>query len=200
MQQVETPDQAFDVAQGLLQKIIHYAKSRGIKVWPAVEMASLPPNLARYTERVGELPFDRIFGTFVHPLDPVNREIQVNRFKALVQTYPEAEGYLLVFAEAYPPLDNAKYHEFFVKQRPAFHDLRALRWPWVIDIAQSSDLVVDSNIGFMDLFKFMMAKRDEIAPQVKLGMLGIGRGYVLPLLDKMLPKDVPFTDMESSGV
>jgi hypothetical protein len=33
-----------------------------------------------------------------------------------------------------------------------------------------------------------------------MGMLGIGRGYALPLLDKMLPKDVPFTDMESSGV
>jgi hypothetical protein len=30
--------------------------------------------------------------------------------------------------------------------------------------------------------------------------MGVGRGYALPLLDKMLPKDVPFTDMESSGV
>ena len=128
MQQVENPDEAFDVAQGLLQKIIRHAKERGIKVWPAVELASLPPNLARYTERVGELPFDRIFGTFAHPLDPVNREIQVNRFQALIQTYPEAEGYLFVYAEEYPPLDNEKYHEFFVKQRPAFHDLRDLRW------------------------------------------------------------------------
>ena len=200
MQQVETPDQAFDMAQGLLQRIIRYAKSRGIKVWPAIELATLPPNLARYCERVGDLPFNPIHATFVHPLDPVNREIQVNRFQALVETYPEAEGYFLVYAEDYPELDNAKYHDFFVQQRPAFHDLRALRWPWIIDIPQSSDRVVDSNIGFTDLFKFLMTKRDEIAPKVKVGMMGVGRGYALPVLDKMLPKDVPFTDMDSSGV
>jgi hypothetical protein len=60
--------------------------------------------------------------------------------------------------------------------------------------------VVDSNIGYTDLFKFLMTKRDEIAPKVKMGVMGIGRGYTLPVLDKMLPKDVPFTDMESSGV
>jgi hypothetical protein len=30
--------------------------------------------------------------------------------------------------------------------------------------------------------------------------MGIGRGYALPLFDKMLPKDVAFTDMESSGM
>jgi hypothetical protein len=200
MQQVETPEQAFEVAQDLLRRIIGYAKSRGIKVWPAVELAALPPNLARYCERVRDLPFNNIFGTFVHPLDPVNREIQVNRFKALIETYPEAEGYFFVYAEAYPELNNEKHHAFFVEQRPAFHELRQLRWPWIIDIAGSSDRVVDSNIGFTDLFKFLMAKRDEIAPKVKMGMLGIGRGYALPVLDKMLPKDIPFTDMESSGV
>ena len=199
-QSVETPEEAFAVAGDLLRKVIHHAHERGIKVWPAVELASLPPNLARYCERVGDLPFNEIFGTFVHPLDPVNREIQVNRFKSLVESYPEAEGYFFVFAEMYPELNNEKHRAFFIQQRPAFHELRDLHWPWVIDIAQSSDQVVDSNIGFTDLFKFLMTKREEIAPKVKMGMMGIGRGYALPVLDKMLPKDIPFTDMESSGV
>ncbi len=93
MQNVETPDQAFDISQTMLQKIIHHATERGVKVWLAVELASLPPNLARYTEKVGELPFQNLMGTFAHPLDEVNREIQVNRLKALVDTYPEAEGF-----------------------------------------------------------------------------------------------------------
>lgn len=199
-QNVETPEEAFTAAGDLLRKVIRHAHERGIKVWPAVELAALPPNLARYCERVGDLPFNNIFGTFVHPLDPVNREIQVNRFKALVENYPEADGYFFVFAEMYPELDNENHHAFFMQQRPAFHALRDLHWPWVIDIAQSSDLVVDSNIGFTDLFKFLMTKRDEIAPKIKMGMMGIGRGYALPVLDKMLPKDIPFTDMESSGV
>jgi hypothetical protein len=200
-QTVETPEEAFNVAGDLLRRVIHHAHERGIKVWPAVELASLPPNLARYCERVGELPFHPIFGTFVHPLDPVNREIQVNRFKALIENYPEAEGYFFVFAEMYPELNNEKYHAFFVQQRPAFHDLRRLRIPWIDwGGGGGDDRLVDSNIGFTDLFKFLMTKRDEIAPKVKMGVLGIGRGYTLPLLDKMLPKDVPFTDMESSGV
>ncbi len=200
-QAVETPEEAFSVAGDLLRKVIRHAHERGIKVWPAVELASLPPNLARYSERVGELPFHPIFGTFVHPLDPVNREIQVNRFRALLETYPEADGYFFVFAELYPELYNEKHREFFERQRPAFFELRQLRWPWVDWGAGGNvDRLVDSNIGFLDLFKFLLTKRDEIAPKVKMGMLGIGRGYTLPLLDKMLAKDIPFSDMESSGV
>jgi hypothetical protein len=94
-QNVETPAQAFDVAQTMLGKVIHHAKQRHVKVWLAIEMAALPPNLAQFAEKVGTLPFHPIFGTFVHPLDPVNREIQVERIKALINTYPEAEGYFL---------------------------------------------------------------------------------------------------------
>jgi hypothetical protein len=201
MQQVRTPDQGFDVAQSMLQKVIRHAKERGIRVWPAVELASLPPNLARYCERVGELPYNGIFGTFVHPLDPVNREIQVNRFKALVDTYPGAEGFMLVFAEMYPELDTPRHHDYFVSERPAYFRILDLRWPWIDwGGGGGADRLLDSNIGFVDLFRFTMAKRDEIAPHVKLGAMGIGRGYILPVLDTILPKNVPFTDMESSGV
>jgi hypothetical protein len=200
MQDIETPDQAFAVAESLLQRIIQHAHERGIKVWPAIEMSALPPNLARYCQRVGQVPFSSIFGTFVQPLDPVNREIQTNRLGALFASYPNADGYFLVFPEMYPNLNTPEYRSFYEKERPKFFQLRELRWPWVWDIAQSSDVVVDSNAGFYDLFKFLLHQRDKINPKAKIGLMGIGRGYVLPVLDKMLPKDIPFTDMESSGV
>jgi hypothetical protein len=80
-------------------------------------MASLPANPARYSDPVGTLPFHYIFGTFVHPLDPINREIQAIRLKALVDTYPEAEGYFLVFPELYPKLDLPKHRAFFEEKR-----------------------------------------------------------------------------------
>ena len=92
MQNVETSDQAFQVAEELLHKIIRHANQRGIKVWLAVELDALPPNLARYCEEIGSLPFMNLAGAFVHPLDQTNREIQVSRLKALIDTYPEAEG------------------------------------------------------------------------------------------------------------
>jgi hypothetical protein len=200
MQTVETPDQAFSVAQDLLQRIIHHARERGIKTWLAVELASLPPNLARYCEKVGDLPFQNLMGTFVHPLDPVNREIQVNRLKALAETYPEAEGYFFNVGEMYPELNNEKHRAFFNEKRPAYFDLRQARFPWVIDIPPDSDQVVDSNIGNMDLFGYLLKQRDLVAPKAKIGLMAIGRAYAFPLYNKMLPKDIPFTGMESSGV
>ena len=200
MQNVETPDQAFAIARDMLTRIIHHASERGIKVWLAVELATLPPNLQRFTEKVGELPFQTLMGAFAHPLDEVNREIQVNRLKALVQTYPEAEGYFLNVGEMYPDLYNEKHRAFFDKMRPKFFELRAARFPWVIDIPSDSDLVVDSNIGNLNLFQYLLMQRDEVAPKVKLGLMGIGRGYALLLYNRLLPKDVPFTDMESTGV
>jgi len=86
MQHVETPDQAYDIAQDMMQRLVHHAKVRGIKVWLAIEMGSLAPNMARFAEAVGPLPYHYIFGTFVHPLDPVNREIQTAQLKALIAT------------------------------------------------------------------------------------------------------------------
>src|SRR3989442_129667 len=128
MQNVETPDQAFQVAEDLLHKIMQHAKERGINVWLAVELDALPPNLARYCEEVGSLPFHNLAGAFVHPLDLVNREIQVNRLRALLETYPEAEGYFLNVGEMYPELNNEKHREFFEKMRPEFFELRKARF------------------------------------------------------------------------
>lgn len=200
MQAVETPGQAFHVANNLLRRIIHHAHERGIEVWPAIEIASLPPNLARYCERTGDLPFNRIFGTFVQPLDKTCREIQASRLRALITTYPEADGYFLVFPEAYPQINTEKYRSFFNQMRPKFFALRRLHWPWIVDTPLGADRMVDSNIGYFDLFQYLLKVRNQIEPKAKIGLMGIGRGYALPVFDKMLPRDIPFTDMESSGV
>src|SRR5437867_8679986 len=58
MQNVETSDQAFQVAEDLLHKIIRHANQRGIKVWLAVELDALP----RSEEHTSELqsPYDLV--------------------------------------------------------------------------------------------------------------------------------------------
>jgi len=204
MQHVETPEEAFDNAKDLLRRIIVYAAKRNIKVWPVVELASLPPNLARHGEIVGDAPFSYVFGTFLHPLDPVNREIQVNRLKALGETYPQAEGFFLNFAELYPELTNEKHLNFFEQERPRFQELRALSTPWSAALASIYDVrveqLVDSNIGYFDLFSYLLKKRDEVAPGMRLGLMTVGRAYALPLFNTMLPEQVPFASLESSGV
>ncbi len=204
LQQVETPDQAYAISRDLLRRVIAYAGQRNIKVWPVVELASLPPNLARHGETVGEAPFNYLFGTFLHPLDPVNRQIQVSRLKALADTYPQAEGFFLNFAELYPDLVKPKYADFFRQQRPRFEDLRPLALPWSSALANfysvEIDRVVDSNAGYFDLFNDLLKQRDEKLPGMRLGLMTTGRGYIMPLFHKWLPIDLPFASLESSGV
>ena len=113
---------------------------------------------------------------------------------------PEAEGYYLTFSELYPKLESPKYRAFFEAKRPEFFEIRRLRWPWIGDIANDTGEVVDSNIALFDLFQYLLKQRDEFAPKAKIGVMGLGRGYTLPVFDKMLPKDIPFTDLESGGV
>ena len=204
LQHVETPGEALQVSSDLLKRVIAHAATRNIKVWLAVEMASLPPNLARHGELVGDTPFNFLFGSFLHPLDPVNREIQANRLRALSETYPEAEGVFLNFAELYPALRTEKYRAFFEKRQPDFYEMRALSLPWLTALASIYDVrveqAVDSNIGDFDLFQYLLQKRDEVAPGLKLGLMTVGRGYALPFFHKHLPENVPFASLESEGV
>jgi hypothetical protein len=201
LQNVETPEEAFSAAADLLRRIIHYANSRHVNVWLVDELAALPPNLARNTERIGDLPFNGIYGTFVDPLDPVGREIQVSRLKALLDTYPEAEGYLLNLPEVYFPLNSRRDLDFFAQpqQLTLFQQLRSWMLPWDTRWVRSRDEMVNSSLAYFDLVKYLLAKRDEIAPKAKLGLMTVGRGYVMPLFDKLLPKDVPFSTFDTGG-
>jgi Glycosyl hydrolase family 67 N-terminus len=199
MRHVETPEEAFTAAQNMMQRVIHYAKSRHVSVWLVDEFGSAPPNLARHGERIFELPFERVFGTFMHPLDPVNREIQANNLKALIETYPEAAGYFLNFPEVYAPQNNASHHEFYAQEEPAFNELLEVMTPWQDRLHVGRQEMMDSDIGYFDLFKYLMGKRNEFAPQAKLGLMTLGRGYVMPVFDKMLPKDIPFGTADTGG-
>jgi hypothetical protein len=204
MQHIETPDEAFAYSTDLLRRFIAHAARRNIKVWLAVELATMPPNLARHGEIVGDAPFNFLFGSNMHPLDPVNRELQVSRLKALAETYPQAEGVYLNFAELYPDLANDKHLPFFEQRRTEFQELRTLFLPWSGALANfyevNGDRVIDSNLGYFDLFSYLLKKRDQVAPGLKVGLMTVGRGYALPLFHKKLPLNVPFASLESSGV
>ncbi len=199
LQHVETPDEAFAAAQDLMRRVIRHANSRHIKVWLVDEMSVLPPNLARHGERIGFLPFEIVYGTFMHPLDPINREIQAIRLKALIDTYPEAAGYFLNFSEMYVQQNNARHRDFYAQQQVAFQDLGPLIQAWGDRFSIGRPAMIDSDIGYFDLFKYLLTKRDENAPKAKLGLMTVGRGYMMPLFDKLLPKDVPFLTFDSGG-
>jgi hypothetical protein len=141
-----------------------------------------------------------VYGTYMHPEDPVNRDLQTIKLRALVDTYPGAAGYFLNIPEMYTELNNTRHRDFFASQAPKFQALRPLMQPWEDRWAVGRQSMVDSDIGFFDLLQYLLAQRDKIAPNAKIGMMTVGRGYVMPLFDKMLPKDVPFSDFDSGGL
>ncbi|MCC7236643.1 MAG: hypothetical protein IT163_15125 [Bryobacterales bacterium] len=200
-QEVETPAQAFITARAFLKEIIRYAKFRKIKVWLCIDPSTLPGNLARYARRATNLdiPFHPILATHMCPADPVLHEINESRFQALVETYPEADGYFLYLPEMFPNCPAEQDRNFLIGERGKYDGLLNL-WAPFTAYERNPSVVLDSNIGSIHIARQIISARDRIAPQAKLGIGGIGRAFVLPFLDRIFAKDVPFTDMESSAI
>ncbi len=200
-QEVENPADAFRVSKNFLTEIIRYAKTKKIKVWLCVDPTTLPGNLARYARRAPNLsiPFHPILATHMCPGDPALHEMNENRLKALVTTYPEAEGYFFYVPEAYPKCPDPQDQSLLASERPKYEGLLKL-WEPYTRYERDPASVLDSIAGSSYIVRKVIEARDRIAPYAKVGIGGLGHGYVLPYLDKMVPKNVPFTDMESRGI
>ncbi|PYV84818.1 MAG: hypothetical protein DMG05_23880 [Acidobacteria bacterium] len=184
----------------MLQRVIHYAKTRNVKVWVAVEsLDEMETNMARYARRVGTfLPFNPFHGTAVCPTDPVVYEINALRFKAMVTTYPEAEGYIFWMPEHYPVCDHPEDKELLERERLNYQSVEMLIRQTRPDNMEPR--MVDNSIGMVHLIQKVLAVRDQTAPKAKIGVGMWGRAFLLPMLDKVLPKDVLLVDNETSGV
>ena len=106
-------------------------------------------------------------GRYMHPLDPANREIQVIRLKALAADISWHRRRLSEFrGDLARTSPTGKHRDFFEKQRPAFQELRTLYLPWSGALANfyevNADRVIDSNIGYFDLFTWLLKERDEV--------------------------------------
>lgn len=202
-QHVESPQDAFRVAQDFLRAIIHYAATRKIKVWLCVDPTTLPGNLARYAHRATnlQLPFHPILGTHMCPADPELHEMNANRLRALVETYPDAEGYFLYAPEMYPDCPDELNQKLLQSERATYQSVLP---PWAEyynnGYERNRNVVLDSTSSSIYIIKKVLEARPQVAPNAKVGIGGIGRGFLLPLLDKMFPKEVPFTDMESRAI
>ncbi|MBI3666685.1 MAG: hypothetical protein HY236_10765, partial [Acidobacteria bacterium] len=200
-QNVETPEDAFRVAKSFLTEIIRYAGTRKIKVWLDIDPTTLPGNLARFASRAPNLslPFHPILGTHMCPADPELHEMNENRLRALAETYPEAEGYYLYIPEMFPDCKDELNRHFLIGERPKYEDVLKL-WAPFTSYERNPIVVLDSTSSSLHIVQKMIEARDRLAPKARLGIGGIGRGFLLPHMDKMFPKDVAFTDMESRGI
>lgn len=200
-QDVETPEAAFRVARSFLTEIIRYAKTRKIRVWLCVDPTTLPGNLARFATRAAnyDVPFHPILGTHMCPADPELHEMNENRLRALAETYPEAEGFFLYIPEMFPDCKDQRNLSLLESEAPKFEGLVKL-WQSYTGYERDPKVVLESNAGSVYIIKQMIDARQRVAPNSKVGIGGIGRGFLLPFLDRMFPKDIPITNMESRAI
>lgn len=200
-QHIATNEQAFEISQNYMRSVIDYAGSRKIKVWLAIDATSVVPNLARYTTRTLSQPFHPIFGTFTCPNNPVSLELNDARFKSLVATYPNAEGFFFYLPEAYPVCNTSEADRmFYLNLRAKYPGEREARVRFTGDIPQDDDTVVDSNSGSLYFLQKLIDTRDRIVPQVKVGIGGLGRLYLARFIQRQFPVSLPFSDMESQAI
>ena len=203
-QGVQDQDQVFAAARNLLTRVIRHARSRNIKVWLAMEsLNAFAPNLARYCRRVerdrneNPLPFTPYMATYVCPTDPTVHQINENRFRALIETYPEAEGYIMWTPELLPVCEHAEDRELMEQSQSIVAGLKnqlravagqeAFKEEWVDDF-------ITSGVGAVHLIQKILEVRDRIAPQAKIGAGGWywGKAYLLQAFDQSLPKDLAY--------
>jgi hypothetical protein len=167
-----------------------------------IDPTLLPANLARYARsRTGDLPFQPITaGVYICPEDPVVNQINENVVKSLLATYPGAEGYFFFYPEGYPVCDDKESQSFYLRERPKYYTRELQLWQPFTGYERDPDRVVDSNSGGTYIIQKALEAGHRINPKAKLGIAGGSRGYLFPIIDKMFPKDVAFSDFISRAI
>ena len=204
-QGVRDQDQVFAAARRLLQRVIHHAKKRNVKVWLAIEsLNALPTNLARFCRRpqrergANPLPFSRYMATYVCPTDPTVHEINAVRLKALAETYPEAEGYIMWLPELSPICDHPEDRELMKRARPTIAGLRERLQPFAGQetfTEEWMDEFIRSGVGSIHLIEKILEAADQMSRRVKIGAGGWywGKAFLLQAFDDWLPEDVSYS-------
>lgn len=202
-QGVQDQDRVFASARDLLQRVIKYAKTRNVKVWIALEsLNQFDTNIARHVRRPDYLlPYSPIYGAYICPTDPAVHKINELRFKSLIENYSEAEGFLFwvneqYYATCHDPEDEA----LFNKERAAYAGAKDELLRTHIQNFGNPDAAIENAIGSVYLIQKILEVRDRLSPKTKIGVGMWGRSFLLPTLDKVLPKDVALVDNETSGV
>ena len=100
---VDSPEQAYDVARRFLREVIRYAHSRKVKVCLALgEIPHVPPNLIPAdTKRLDGFRFERRYCGVAMPIgDPALLDIWEAAVCSMIETYPEADSYEICGARA----------------------------------------------------------------------------------------------------
>ncbi|MBN1394409.1 MAG: hypothetical protein JW959_05260 [Pirellulales bacterium] len=196
-QDVKSSDEALDVGREFVRRLIEMAGERGIRTWLTILPTFVSPNLQKYTRPMPR-PHEHWSG-LVSCADPVVAEINRNRIRSVVDSYPGIEGILLSIPEGYDddPYPDAKA----LVEREWDNYVGLLKY----EIGTSKSMSnkkrkLEADIRFVKIVEDTIRVAKEVKPDVRLGVFTVCKAYILTHLDKTLPKDMPFVDIESGSL
>jgi hypothetical protein len=200
-QDCRTAEDAHRVAQDLLARMIRYSHSRNIEFWlGAGDCPTVPPNLGRLSHSAKDAG---MFGFVVPPGDPLGVEIWTAVMESMAETYPEADGIWLWLAESYFDMGDPRTVEVL---RP-YDDIRELLPTRERLAAMGYDQYLEPlddariALGDLSLLHYARSVVERVRsrrPHTRLGVSLLGRSYLFPALDALLPPGIRLQSMEAA--
>jgi hypothetical protein len=203
-QDCQTAEQAHAAARQLLRAVIAHAHRRGIEVWlVAGDCPGTHPNLGRHARAMSY--WTTQCGLVVGPGDPVGLEAWEALMTALVDTYPEADRYLVGLAEwsmdPTHPGTKAVLERYAAIRHliPPVAELREMGYDYADPPFNcQDDALRDADLILADYGRELTERLRRARPAARLGLYLLGRAYLFRALDAMVPKEVLFASMEAS--
>jgi len=201
-QNCQTPAEAHRVAQTLLTRMIEHAHQRKIDIWlGAGDCPCVPANLGRqinHTKSLGP------FGSLPPLGDSAGVEIWTAMIESTIATYPAADGHWLWLSEGYH-LNTGRCDVNEALQRydrlrhliPGKSDLIAMGYDQYLR-RYSPEFILQSDLGLIHYGTEILQRVRQSRPHATVGLSLLGRSYLFPAFDAVLPKEIPLQSMESA--
>ncbi len=204
LQGIRAPDQAHRKVAALFKAVFAHAAQRGVRIGFAMDPTEIPTNFARFMRRVDRsLAWHHFAGTHVDFTDPLFEEHTRAWLSALFETYPDAVDLYFWNAEGY--LDYPEHRELVARYRPRFSEAKKVfeeRWMTTSQYVstKTGQAIIDADIVQMEATLRVIAIAQKLRPGFTVGFGFLFRGYVLGSVDRIVAKNFPFMDFQSSGV
>lgn len=211
LQGVPTPEEAHRRCKAMFLAVFEHARSRGVQIGFTMDATEIPYNFARFMKRNDQTPAHRtIAGARVDHTDPLFVEHTEAWLTALFETYPDAVDLYFWNAEGYtkaPDGSDREHREVIEHYRPRFEEAkRTFEENWMAGCAYSSIAgksaqdVIDTDIIQMAATLRIIEIARRLRPDFTVGFGFLFRGYVLSSIDRIVDKELPFIDFQSSAI
>jgi hypothetical protein len=212
LQGIRSQEEAHRRLEEIFQGVFRHAKKRGVKIGFTMDPTEIPTNFARLMRRIDHIPAHRrIAGMRVDFTDPLFEDHTRAWLSAVYSAYPEAVDLFFWNAEGY--LDYPEHRELLERYRPQFQRAKQIfeeKWMhtspyvagdgWGASRSKTAQDVIDADIVQMEATRRVIAISKKMRPDFTVGFGFLFRGYVVQSIDKIVGKDIPFIDFQSSAV